>query len=615
MKITIVSTSVLLLCFALNYSIQAQKMVIVEDYKAFASENKTPLFIEDFTDNKNNWYLGIKENVWFENLQDSTLFFQSFEEVPKEDFKEVIIDQTKDFDIELKIRLEKGIQNKFFGLQWGKSITEAKQFDFFFNGQGQYTIDKYAGAFIDFVSVTPSKLINNYTYNTLTVRKVADTYYFFINQQLVHKMPFEPFFGNGIGFQVAAKSSVQIDYLHVWQLSDGTTGQLPTLALTNEVFATQSGVIAPGETVSMKFTLTNNSKAEANNVKLRYTLPTSVMLLESKSDIQLGAGAQKEVELVFYVNKNMEATHIPIQVKVEGAQMDRGDTRDFTLAVNQAVQNSSPQQSEQLALYRSSNDPLKGLGASKAIQEVSVGRYFALIIGIDAYTGEWKPLKNAVNDAKAVETQLRSRYEFQSIRTLFNEQATRANILNEYEWLMTNIRENDNLLIFYSGHGDYNESLQRGFWVPVDAKNSSVSGLIANTDIQSFLSGIKSKHTFLIADACFSGDIFRGKTLTIPYENSFKYYNQIYAKQSRTALTSGGIEPVMDGGKDGHSVFSYYLLKSLTNNENQFFDASQLYNDLKVAVINNSNQTPGFSPIVNTGDEGGQFIFIKKQNP
>jgi uncharacterized repeat protein (TIGR01451 family) len=615
MKLKNITSAIFLIGTGFICTINAQKIVIAEDYQAFASETKIPLFIEDFSDNKNSWYLGIKENVWFENLQDSNLFFQSFENLPKEDFKEVFIDQNNDFEIELKIRLEKGIQNKFFGLQWGKSTTESKQFDFFFNGQSQYTIDKYTGTFTDFVPVTASKLINNYTYNTLTVRKVANTYYFFINRLLVHKMPFEPFFGNGIGFQVAEKSSVQIDYLHVWKLSDGTTGQLPTLAVTNEVFAANSGIIAPGETVSMKFTVANTSKVDANNLKLRYSLPSSLLLLESKSDLQLQAGAQKEVELVFYLNKNVEISQIPIQVAFEGALLEKGDSKEFTLALNQAVQNSSPQQTEQLAMYRGSNDPLKGLGAAKAMQEVSVGRYFALIIGIDAYSGEWKPLKNAVNDAKAVETQLRNRYEFQSIRTLFNEHATRANILNEYEWLMANIKESDNLLIFYSGHGDYNETLQRGFWVPVDAKNSSVSGLIANTDIQSFLSGIKSKHTFLIADACFSGDIFRGKTLTIPYENSFKYYNQIYSKPSRTALTSGGIEPVMDGGKDGHSVFSYYLLKSLTNNENQFFDASQLYNDLKVAVINNSNQTPGFSPIVNTGDEGGQFIFIKKQNP
>lgn len=600
--------------FFMSMFVGAQNMVMPELYESFTPDQKTPLFIEEFLNNNNNWYLGIKENVWFENIKDSTLYFQSYENAAKEDSKEVIIDQNSDFEIELKIRLDKGIQNKFLGLQWGKSLTETKQFDFFFNGQGQYTIDKYTGEFTDFVPVTASKLINNYTYNTLTVRKVASTYYFFINHELVHKMPFEPFFGNGIGFQVGEQSSVEIDYLHVYQLHSTTENQLPVLAFNEATFTSANGIVKQGETVTMKFMVTNKSKVNADNLKLRYILPSTLMLLESKSDLLLKSGAEKEVELVFYINKNTDMSQIPIEVKVEGAQLDNGDTHNYILALNQEIENSTPQQNEQLALYRSSNDPLKGLGVAKAMNEVSVGRYFALIIGIDKYSGDWKPLRNAVNDAKAVEKQLNSRYEFQSVRTLYNEQATRANILNEYEWLMANVRENDNLLIFYSGHGDYNEALQRGYWVPADATSSSISGLIANTDIQTFLSGIKSKHTFLIADACFSGDIFRGKTITIPYENSFKYYNQIYAKQSRTALTSGGIEPVMDGGKDGHSVFSYYLLKSLTNNENQFFDASQLYNDLKVAVINNSNQTPGFNPIVNTGDEGGQFIFIKKQS-
>ena len=605
-------TAIAVLFSSVVSHVEGQALSTPEVYSAYAPDQRVELFTEEFTDNKNSWYLGIKENVWFQNLQDKTLFFQSFEDVPKEDFKEVFIDQSKDFEIELKIRLDKGIQNKFNGLQWGKSASEGKQFDFFFNGQGQFTIDKFTGTFTDFVPVTPTKLINNYTYNTLTVRKVGANYYFFLNQQLVHSMPFEPLFGNGVGFQVAEKSSVQIDYLKVWQLSTGNRAQLPIIAVANESFTSTSGKIIPGETVRMKFTVTNKSAEDANNIKLLYTLPSEIMLLESKSNLQLKAGAQEEVEMAFYINKGFEKGDIAIALRAEGGQLEGSAERIMSVALNQAVEASEVSPTDEYALYRGSNDPLKGLKAAKAIQEVSVGRYFALIIGIDSYSGEWKPLKNAANDAKAIEQQLNSRYEFQSIRTLFNEQATRANILKEYEWLMANVRENDNLLIFYSGHGDYNESLQRGFWVPVDAASSSISGLISNTDIQSFLNGIKSKHTFLIADACFSGDIFRGKTLTIPYENSFKYYNQIYSKPSRSALTSGGIEPVMDGGKDGHSVFTYYLLKSLSGNQNKFFDASQLFNDIKVAVINNSNQTPGFSPIVNTGDEGGQFIFIKK---
>ena len=68
----------------------------------------------------------------------------------------------------------------------------------------------------------------------------------------------------------------------------------------------------------------------------------------------------------------------------------------------------------------------------------------------------------------------------------------------------------------------------------------------------------------------------------------------------------------MDGGKDGHSVFTYYFLKSLNDNKSKYFDASQIYTKIKIPVINNSEQTPKLSPIKNAGDEGGQFIFIRK---
>ncbi|KPK86890.1 MAG: hypothetical protein AMS27_04045 [Bacteroides sp. SM23_62_1] len=120
--------------------------------------------------------------------------------------------------------------------------------------------------------------------------------------------------------------------------------------------------------------------------------------------------------------------------------------------------------------------------------------------------------------------------------------------------------------------------------------------------------------TLLISDACFSGDIFRGKTVSIPFEDSERYYNTVHNKISRSAITSGGNEPVMDGGREGHSVFAYYVLKALQTNDRKFFDASQLYGAIKIPVINNSEQSPKFEPIKNTGDEGGQFIFIRKED-
>jgi WD40 repeat protein len=257
-------------------------------------------------------------------------------------------------------------------------------------------------------------------------------------------------------------------------------------------------------------------------------------------------------------------------------------------------------------------DPLKGLNVSYTGNELQFGKFYALIIGIDSYKGLWPALKNAVNDAKALETTLRNKYKFDYFKQLYNEQATRVNIIKEMEWLVDNVKPTDNLLIFYSGHGEYNESLKKGYWVPVDALNKSTSSYISNSDIQTFLGGIKSKHTLLISDACFSGDIFRGDSKTMPFEESDKYYAKVNNIISRKAMTSGGIEPVLDGGQNGHSIFSYYLLKILDNNDKKYLVSSQLYEGIKIPVINNSEQSPLFSAIKNAGDEGGEFIFLKK---
>jgi len=263
--------------------------------------------------------------------------------------------------------------------------------------------------------------------------------------------------------------------------------------------------------------------------------------------------------------------------------------------------------------YRGSGDPLKGLNVATTSQPIGIGKYHALIIGIDSYKGTWTPLVNAVSDAKAVEDVLRTNYKMDEITSLYDEDATAENIIKALERLVENVKETDNVFIFYSGHGEFKKELNKGFWVPVDAESASTYKYISNSDIQTFLGAIKARHTLLIADACFSGDIFRGNTISVPFEESEKYYEKVNRLESRQAMTSGGIEPVMDGGRDGHSVFTYYLLRSLRNNESKYFDAGQLFGDLKIPVTNNSDQSPQLQPVKNTGDAGGQYIFIRKQ--
>lgn len=392
---------------------------------------------------------------------------------------------------------------------------------------------------------------------------------------------------NGVTYNNSPQSNVKAEHLNSGTYSTHIVFADASITPINEQLWLDAGM-----EVTFSLLLAQRTGAEKTVEKfgkgLFSTKPDSVIQKE-KSEID----AQKvKYRLVFHSKTKLTKVNQPV-----------------------VISNPPPAQSTadvpEAASYRGSGDPLKGLNVTKS-KDMVVGNYYAVIIGIDRYKGHWMPLKNAVNDAKSVEATLKTKYKFDHFRTLYNEQATRKAVIAELEWLAANAKANDNVFIYYSGHGEYKKDLNKGFWVPADAISSSTGDYISNNDIQTYLSGIKSKHTLLVSDACFSGDIFRGNTVSVPFEDSEKYYKEVYGLSSRQALTSGGVEPVMDGGKNGHSVFTYYFLKSLEENESKFFDVGQVYNKIKIPVVNNSDQTPKLSPVKDTGDEGGQFIFIKK---
>jgi hypothetical protein len=597
---------------SLIYGVSAQEKISPADYNFSKGLKSQFILQDDFSKFNNYWLLGIEENSWEENIEGGNLVFQSLTNKPKEDLIPVIIDQKRDFEIETSIRFVEGQMDKGYGLQWGKAINPLNQFDFLLTGAGHFTIDKYTGEFRDYIPFTISDKVNRYAFNKLTVRKAGNMYYFFLNEKLVHSMPFEPFFGNLIGFQVAENSTIRVDNLDIAYL-DKAGDKKSKVLIMDYKFNTKNDKVSIGKVVTLTLNVTNVGDKDANELLINYKLPPNVEVADFKSVPALKKGEEQLINLQFFANRNYTDSIIPVKFEIAGADITNVNDLDLSVTIDHPVRNTPDRSMAQnYSEFRGGNDPLKGLNVAQAMKSVEVGEYYGLIIGIDEYRGEWPILKNAVNDAKAVAEILSGKYSFHNMKTLYNEDATRENILKEFEFLLKRVRLNDNVLIYYSGHGEYIQNMDKGFWVPVDATTKSISGYISNEDIRSFLTGIHSKHTLLVTDACFSGDIFRGKTMTIPYENTTKYYSKMYSLSSRKALTSGGIEPVIDRGKDNHSIFAYYFLQALKNNSEKYFDAGQVFNFLKIPVVNNSYQTPLYSPIRNTGDEGGQFIFILK---
>ena len=245
------------------------------------------------------------------------------------------------------------------------------------------------------------------------------------------------------------------------------------------------------------------------------------------------------------------------------------------------------------------------------------GRYHALVIGNDHYT-HWPELMNAISDATVIAKVLKEQYGFQV--TLLKD-ASRAHImkaLNQYRQILT---EQDNLLIYYAGHGHLEEGIDRGYWIPVDAEIDDNSEWVLLPAVTDMLQLISAKHVMVVADSCFSGKLTRSSLAQLKPgltdDARFDLLKTLAQKRVRTAMTSGGVKPVLDAGGSGHSVFAEAFLGVLEENT-IILEAERLFWAVRTRVVStsqkmNAEQIPTYDPIHMAGHETiGDFIFVPR---
>ncbi len=236
----------------------------------------------------------------------------------------------------------------------------------------------------------------------------------------------------------------------------------------------------------------------------------------------------------------------------------------------------------------------------------SESKYYALIIGIEKYEDPSFPdLENPIKDAENLRATLVEKYTFDAENIRLLENATRAQIIQSLDSLADEITKEDNLLIFYAGHGSWNEESNNGFWIPSDAEIGVKTNWFRNSTLADYLKEIDSKHTLLITDACFAGSIFAMRSASDGRE---KAYERLYELPSRKAMTSGNLTEVPD-----RSSFTRFLIDRLEENANTYLSSEQLFSSFRIAVMNNSNAMPRYGEIRNVGDQGGDFIFLRKK--
>lgn len=236
---------------------------------------------------------------------------------------------------------------------------------------------------------------------------------------------------------------------------------------------------------------------------------------------------------------------------------------------------------------------------------------YALFFATDRYE-EWDDLVNPIDDAHSIAKELEETYGFQ-VEVV--ENATKEEVwakIRSYADIKYNPQ--DQLMIFFAGHGQYDDTFGEGYVVPTDAKanDQAKTSYISHNRLRNNIDNLGCKHVLLAMDVCFGGTfdpvLARSRALEDYSVSTDEMVVRKLSMKTRKYITSGGKEYVSDGIPGQHSPFASKIIQSLRTRGGD--DRILTLSELK-AGMENLPLIPRFGSF-GSDETMSDFVFIAK---
>jgi hypothetical protein len=254
----------------------------------------------------------------------------------------------------------------------------------------------------------------------------------------------------------------------------------------------------------------------------------------------------------------------------------------------------------------------------RTLEGMNFGRYYAIVIGNQNYQSI-ESLATPKADVSRAARILADRYGF-TVSIL--DDANDVTMLKAINDLNSVLKPEDNLLIYYAGHGARLQSgkSEAGYWLPVNADAPPKDTYwVPNEQITGHLGRLPAKRVLVVADSCYAGLLSTDPSYL--FLNDKVTYSKDYIKfklpkRARLLLSSGGDKPVLDEGSGGNSVFARAFLDELESNQG-ILSSPELFSRIRkrvevAAQKNKFVQVPEFKSIKGAGHEVGDFFFVPR---
>jgi hypothetical protein len=244
---------------------------------------------------------------------------------------------------------------------------------------------------------------------------------------------------------------------------------------------------------------------------------------------------------------------------------------------------------------------------SLAGSDLPFGRFAAVVVGNSGYA-HWPPAPAAQDGARALASLLETRYGFE-VRLLID--AGRVDVIRALHEIGTKLKEQDNLLVYFSGRGMTEEVWEDGYWLPVDAAPDDRDSWVPISEIIARANVTAARKTLVIADSELGP---RRTPSAIPCLDAAAS-PEVRARQLREAAGDRSLVALAAGAaQEPDPLFARALTEVLRVNDD-VLETRRLRAEVAARMALAAPPEDGFQePAVATlrGHEGGDFLFVPR---
>ena len=255
-------------------------------------------------------------------------------------------------------------------------------------------------------------------------------------------------------------------------------------------------------------------------------------------------------------------------------------------------------------------------GAASVAEDALKPKLYAVAIGVGDYADETLRLTYPAADARGFADSLQKQkgglYSDVEVRAILDKDATRANVLDAFEWLDAAVTSRDIGMVLIAGHGLTDEK-GRYWFLPADAAPKRLGATaVSQEDIRRDMSAIAGK-AVLFLDTCHANRAVAARGLGPAGVDVASLVND-FAKTENGLITfaaSQGAELSQESPAWGHGAFSLALIEGIGGKADLLHNGAITVSALDAYIANRvKDLTEGHQhPVMSRPDTVPDFAF------